>query len=107
MNEEIDGNVETARKSKTQYMNQIFSLQEEILKYKTNENKKEEKKKKGKKGKKNDELSRIKTADNNDNSINNISLNSFKEQLDDKNEFKNQVADLQNKNNLLEIIFIL
>jgi hypothetical protein len=39
MNEEIDGNVETARKSKTQYMNQIFSLQEEILKYKTNENK--------------------------------------------------------------------
>ena len=39
MMDEIDGNIETERKSKTQYMNQIFSLQEEILKYKTNENK--------------------------------------------------------------------
>ena len=36
---DIDSNVETERKNKTQYLNQLFSLQEEILKYKTNENK--------------------------------------------------------------------
>ena len=44
-----------------------------------------------------DELSRKKADDNIENSFNNLSLSSFKEQFEEKNEFKKKVIDLQNK----------
>ena len=96
LNKIKEDNNENIQKIKSFYENKFISISEQQNNSRLDESNM------GKLGKINDELSRIKTADNNDNSINNISLNSFKEQLDDKNEFKNQVADLQNKNNLLE-----
>ena len=96
LNKIKEDNNENIQKIKSFYENKFISISEQQNNSRLDESNM------GKLGKINDELSRIKTADNNDNSINNISLNSFKEQLDDKNEFKNQFADLQNKNNLLE-----
>ena len=46
----------------------------------------------------NNDFSRIKSDELIENNSNNLSLNSFREQFDEKNEYKKKLIELQNKN---------
>ena len=100
LNKIKDDNNKNIEKIKSYYENKFISISEQqnnsILNnfYKLDDNNM------GKIGKIYDELSRINGNENIGDSLNNFSINSLKE--DEKNEYKKQIMDLQNKNNSLE-----
>ena len=96
-----EDNNENIKKIKSYYENKFISISEQQNNSNSNNFSKLEQNNFGKSPNINDEFSRIKN-DEVENISNNISLNSFKEQFDEKYEFKRQVIDLQNKYNILE-----
>ena len=102
LNKIKEDNDENIQKIKSYYENKFISISEQQNSSISNNFSKLDENNIGKLSRINDEFSRIKNDENNENSLNNISLNSFKEQFDEKSEFKRQMIDFQNKNNLLE-----
>ena len=102
LNKIKEDNDENIQKIKSYYENKFISISEQQNSSISNNFSKLDENNIGKLSRINDEFSRIKNDEINENSLNNISLNSFKEQFDEKSEFKKQMIDFQNKNNLLE-----
>ena len=100
LNKIKDENNKNIEKIKSFYENKFISISEQQNNSIVNNFSKFDDNNMGKLGKINDELSRINNNDNIENSLNIFSLNSLKE--DEKNEFRKQINDLQNKNNSLE-----
>ena len=100
LNKIKDDNNKNIEKIKSYYENKFISISEQQNNSILNNFSKIEDNTMGKIGRINDELSRINNNDNIENSLNNFSLNLLKE--DEKNEFKKQINDLQNKINSLE-----